>query len=161
MPHFIVEYTNNIKKAARILELLEKANGILIAQGGLFPTGGIRSRAIELAEYVIAGGTVDRAAFVHAVLKIGSGRSEEQKQKVGDELFEMMKAHFASLFATSSFALSMELNEFSEAGTWKQNNLHKLFAWAQPGGEEAKLNDNARAESKEKEGDRLDQRTDS
>jgi 5-carboxymethyl-2-hydroxymuconate isomerase len=127
MPHFIVEYTSNIKETARIAELLKKANGILIAQGGLFPTGGIRSRAIELTDYAIADGSADQAAFVHATLKIGFGRGEDEKRKVGNELFEMMKAHFASLFVSRYFALSMELSEFSEAGTWKQNNMHNLF----------------------------------
>jgi 5-carboxymethyl-2-hydroxymuconate isomerase len=127
MPHFIFEYTSNIKETARIPELLEKANEILIAQSGVFPTGGIRSRAIELMDYAIADGTVDQAAFVHATLKIGFGRSEEEKRKVGNEIFEMMKSHFAPVFASRYFALSMELNEFSETGTWKQNNLHPLF----------------------------------
>lgn len=127
MPHFILEYTSNVKEAVGIAELLKKANGILMAQGDLFPIGGIRSRAIELMDYAIADGTADRAGFVHATLKIGFGRSEEEKRKVGDELFEMMKVHFASLFATRYFALSMELDEFREAGTWKQNNLHTLF----------------------------------
>jgi 5-carboxymethyl-2-hydroxymuconate isomerase len=127
MPHFIVEYTSNIKDSARIAELLKSANGILIAQGGVFPTGGIRSRAIELVDYAIADGTAEQAAFLHATLKIGFGRSEEEKRKVGNDLFEMMKVHFAPLFATRYFALSMELSEFSEAGTWKQNNLHSLF----------------------------------
>jgi 5-carboxymethyl-2-hydroxymuconate isomerase len=126
MPHFIVEYTANIKAEADIPKLLAKANEILIAQGGIFPVGGIRSRAIELHDYAIADGQAD-FAFVHCNLKIGAGRTEAQKKKVGDELFAAIQAHFADLFANRYLALSLELNEFSESGTYKQNNIHRRF----------------------------------
>ena len=126
MPHFIVEYTDNIREAGDIPGLLAKANQVLIAQGGVFPTGAIRSRAIELHDYVIADGTSDDA-FVHATLKIGAGRTPEQKKNACDELFAMMKAHFAGLYAKRPLALSMELHEFDEAGTWKHNNSHARY----------------------------------
>jgi 5-carboxymethyl-2-hydroxymuconate isomerase len=126
MPHFIVEYTANIKAEADIPKLLAKANAILIAQDGIFPIGGIRSRAIELHDYSIADGQADYA-FVHCNLKIGAGRTEAQKKKVGDELFAAIQAHFADLFAKRYLALSLELNEFSESGTYKQNNIHRRF----------------------------------
>lgn len=126
MPHFFLEYTDNIKAEARIPELLAKVNAILMAQDGVFPTGGIRSRAIELRDYSIADGAADYA-FVHATLKIGSGRTEAQKKRACDELFAMMQEHFAPLFAKRYLALSMEFGEFSEGGTYKHNNLHARF----------------------------------
>lgn len=127
MPHFVLEYTDNLKPEGRIPELLAKVNAVLIAQDGAFPTGGIRARAIELHDYVIADGAEDDA-FVHAHLKIGAGRSEEVKKKTCEALFEAMKAHFAELFAKRYLALSLELSEFSEAGTYKHNNIHRRFA---------------------------------
>jgi 5-carboxymethyl-2-hydroxymuconate isomerase len=94
-----------------------------MAQEGVFPTGGIRSRAIRLTEYAIAD-EADDYAFVHARLTIGSGRSEAARQRVGDELFAMIKEHFAEPFARRPLALSFELAEFGDQGTWKHNNLH-------------------------------------
>jgi 5-carboxymethyl-2-hydroxymuconate isomerase len=126
MPHFIVEYTSNIKTESSIPQLLSKVNEILIAQGGVFPTGGIRSRAIELHEYCIADGRPDYA-FVHCNLKIGAGRTEAEKKKVCDQLFEAIKDHFAEMFSKRYLALSLELNEFSESGTYKHNNIHARF----------------------------------
>ncbi len=126
MPHFVLEYTSNLRSEVAIPTLLARVNAVLIAQDGVFPIGGIRSRAIELTEYAIADGQADDA-FVHATLKIGSGRTPEQKKKVGDEIFAAMEAHFAELFSRRYLALSLELNEFSEAGTWKHNNLHARF----------------------------------
>ena len=126
MPHFIVEYTSNIKAEARIPLLLAKANEILIAQGGLFPTGGIRSRAIEIHDYCIADGQADYA-FVHCNLKIGAGRTAAAKKQVCDQLFNAIKDHFAELFSKRYLALSLELNEFSESGAYKHNNIHARF----------------------------------
>ncbi|MEK3933723.1 5-carboxymethyl-2-hydroxymuconate Delta-isomerase [Sporosarcina sp. FSL W7-1349] len=126
MPHFIVEYTDNLKEEANIPKLLEKIHEVMIARGSVFPIGGIRSRAIELHDYRVADGTEDDA-FVHATLKIGAGRSEDVKKEACDALFEVIKDHFAPLMAKRFLALSMELYEFSEAGTYKQNNIHTRF----------------------------------
>jgi 5-carboxymethyl-2-hydroxymuconate isomerase len=126
MPHLVVEYTDNIRSAAGIKAFLRKANRVLLDQDGIFPTGAIRSRAIELHDYVVADDTADDA-FVHATLKFGAGRTAAQKKKVGDELFAMMKAHFEELFAARSLALSLELYEFDESGTYKHNNIHARY----------------------------------
>lgn len=126
MPHLTYEYTANLAADADIPGLLRKSNQVLIAQDGVFPTGGIRSRAVRLEDYCVADGTADDA-FVHATLKIGAGRSEEAKKKTGDELFKMITDHFAAIYASRSLALSMEIIEFSEAGTWKQNNIHARY----------------------------------
>lgn len=125
MAHFIVEYTHNIAVDADIPGLLRKANEALIAQE-VYPIGGIRSRAIELTDWRMADGAEDYA-FVHATFKLGAGRPREIRQRTGDALFEMMKTHFAELYARRYLALSLELYEFDEAGTWKHNNVHARF----------------------------------
>lgn len=126
MPHLIYEYTDNLKAEGDIPGLLRKTNQVVLAQGGVFPTGGIRARAICLTDYCVADGSADDA-FVHLTFKMGAGRTPEEKQKVGDELFSMLKDHFAELFARRGLALSMEIVEFSEAGTWKHNNIHARY----------------------------------
>lgn len=126
MPHLIYEYTDNLKAEGDIPGLLRKTNQVVLAQGGVFPIGGIRARALCLTDYCVADGSADDA-FVHLTFKMGAGRTPEEKQKVGDELFAMLKEHFASLFARRGLALSMEIVEFSEAGTWKHNNIHARY----------------------------------
>ena len=130
MPHLVFEITGNIAANADIADLLKKANDCLIAQDGVFPTGGIRSRAIVLEHYRVADGAEDDA-FVHATLKVGAGRTAEVKKKVGDQLFAVMQEHLAALFNSRYLALSMEIAEFDEAGTWKQNNIHARYRKAQ------------------------------
>lgn len=126
MPHCVIEYTDNLRAEGDIPGLLPKINQLLIAQNGVFPIGGIRSRAVELKDYCMADGA-DDYAFVHVTLKIGAGRDEAVKKKACDALFELVKQHFADLYAKRYLALSMELVEFNEAGTWKHNNVHAKF----------------------------------
>jgi 5-carboxymethyl-2-hydroxymuconate isomerase len=126
MPHFVMEYTANLDGETDIKAVLRKVNQILIDQGGVFPIGGIRSRAIRLTDYVMADGEEDYA-FVHCSLKVGAGRTPEQKKKACDDLFAMIKDHFADIQARRYLALSMEFSEFDEAGTWKANNVHTKF----------------------------------
>ncbi len=128
MPHLIYEITDNLDTAeADIQGLLQKSNQVLIDQGGVFPTGGIRSRVIWLKDYCVADGAQPSDAFVHATLKIGAGRSDEAKKKTGDELFALLSEHFAACFERHGVALSMEIAEFSDAGTWKKNNIHPRY----------------------------------
>jgi 5-carboxymethyl-2-hydroxymuconate isomerase len=126
MAHLVLEYTDNLAAEGHLPELLRKANETLIAQGDVFPIGGIRSRAVELEHWCMADGAADYA-FVHGTLKIGAGRSAEVRRRVGDALFETIKSHFADLYARRYLALSLEVAEFDEAGTWKHNNVHQRF----------------------------------
>jgi 5-carboxymethyl-2-hydroxymuconate isomerase len=84
-------------------------------------------RAIPCEDFCIADGSLSDAGFVHAIVKIGAGRSDAAKQAISTGLFDIMKAHFARQFAVQGLALSLELSEFSEAGTLKHNNLHARF----------------------------------
>jgi 5-carboxymethyl-2-hydroxymuconate isomerase len=130
MSHLIIEYTANIRAEADMPELLRKAHEVMLAartpEGPVFPPGGIRSRAIELVDYRMADGEEDYA-FVHATFKIGAGRAPDVKKRVCDDLFAVFKSHFEALYAKRYLALSMELYEFSEAGTYKHNNVHARF----------------------------------
>jgi 5-carboxymethyl-2-hydroxymuconate isomerase len=130
MPHLTVEYTANLKPEGDIAGLLPKLARCLIAQQvdgkPVYPIGGVRVRAIEVTDWCIADGAPD-AAFVHASLKVGTGRTPETLKGTGDALFDIVKAHFAAIYERRGLALSLEISEFSEAGTWKHNNLHARF----------------------------------
>ena len=125
MPHFIAECTDNIRELADLPGLFSKVNAALAATE-IFPLGGIRSRAHWLDTWQMADGQHDYA-FVHMTLKIGSGRSLESRQEVGEILFELIKKHFAMLMDSRYLALSFELAELHPTLNYKQNNVHALF----------------------------------
>ncbi|HBL5002148.1 5-carboxymethyl-2-hydroxymuconate Delta-isomerase [Enterobacter cloacae] len=125
MPHFIAECTDNIREQADLPGLFAKVNEALAATG-IFPIGGIRSRAHWLDTWQMADGKQEYA-FVHMTLKIGAGRSLESREEVGEMLFALIKAHFANLMASRYLALSFELDELHPTLNYKQNNVHALF----------------------------------
>jgi len=131
MSHMTLEYSANLRPDGDFPELCRKLaqfmSALIVDGVPVFPPGGVRVRAIACEEYCIADGTAVDAGFVHANLKIGAGRSEAAKQATCAGLFAIMKAHFTRHFALQGLALSLELNEFSEAGTLKHNNLHARF----------------------------------
>jgi len=128
VPHLTLEYSESLADNDNVGILCQRLARVLREQfegeKSIYPLGGIRVRAIRCEEYCIADGRIEDAAFLHATLKIGAGRSESAKQATGDALFEAIKAHFSKAFDIRGLALSLEISEFSETGTWKHNNLH-------------------------------------
>ena len=131
MSHLTLEYSANLRPGGDFAGLCRGLSafmcGLRIDGAAVFPPGGVRVRAIPCEDFCIADGSAPDAGFVHAILKIGAGRSEAARRATREGLFELMKAHFAAQFARQGLALSLELIEFSESGTLKHNNLHSRF----------------------------------
>ncbi|MFO1320948.1 MAG: 5-carboxymethyl-2-hydroxymuconate Delta-isomerase [Burkholderiales bacterium] len=131
MPHLTLEYSANLQADGELQALCVSLAKTLVAQQvdgkAVYPIGGVRVRAYPCTAYCIADGSVPDAGFVHGVLKIGAGRAEATLKATGDALFDVMKRHFAARFERHGLALSLEIGEFSESGTWKHNNLHAHF----------------------------------
>jgi 5-carboxymethyl-2-hydroxymuconate isomerase len=127
MPHLTLDYSGDLTADGDIPGRCRELAACLIAQRAegqqVYPTGGVRVRAFAADAWCIADGRIE-ASYVHAALKVGAGRSEATRRATGDALFAVMKAHFADRFERTGLALSLEMDEFSEAGTWKHNNLH-------------------------------------
>lgn len=125
MPHVIIEYTDNLRNDGNIPQLLQSVNDALLQHDDVIPIGGLRTRAIELNDYVVADGTEDDA-FVHVTLKLGKGRTEEAIKRVGDTLFKAVQTHFENIYEKRYLALSLEIFEFTRP-TYKQNNIHLRY----------------------------------
>lgn len=130
MPHLTLEYSANLHQQGEFKLLCEKLARCLLEQQAdgkaVYPVGGTRVRALRADDYCVGDGSLE-AAFVHATLKIGAGRSPQTKTATGDALFAVMKEHFTETQERIGLALSLEISEFSETGTWKHNNLHARF----------------------------------
>ena len=136
MPHLTLEYSANLADEANLAALCAKLAHALDTQrdasgARVYPRGGIRTRALRCEQYFIADGDAQNA-FLHGCLKIGAGRSAQVRKATGDALFEAIKEHFAEAFASHGLALSLEIVEFSEEGSWKHNNLHARLKGRSP-----------------------------
>jgi 5-carboxymethyl-2-hydroxymuconate isomerase len=131
MSHMTLEYSANLRAEGRFGELCRQLaqymTALRVDGAAVFPPGGVRVRAIACEDFCIADGSASDAGFVHAILKIGAGRTDAAKSATSSGLFDILKAHFSRQFAQQGLALSLELSEFAEAGTLKHNNLHARF----------------------------------
>ncbi|WP_293935249.1 5-carboxymethyl-2-hydroxymuconate delta-isomerase [Iodobacter sp.] len=125
MPHFIIECTDNIREQAKLPALFSQVHAFLTGTG-LYPLAGIRSRAIWLDTWRMADGEADYA-FVHMTLKIGHGRTFDEREHTTEGMFEIIRAHFQPLSDTRYLALSFELSELDAKLSYKQNNVHQRF----------------------------------
>ncbi len=127
MPNVVVEYTDNIKAEADIPGLLKViARTVIEAGQGVFPTAGIRVRALELKDYVIADDDPEYA-FVSLTVRVAKGRSEEDKARTFGAVWEAVKAHLAPVYARRFMAINMDVEEFGDRLAYKQNRLHEKF----------------------------------
>lgn len=125
MPHFIAEYSSNLDKSVDFQDLFMQVNDFL-GNTGVFPLGGIRSRAICLDQYRVADGKHDYA-FVHMTLKVGSGRDLDTRQKVATELFVLIEQFFQPLKTQRLLAISFEMIELDPVLNFKSNNIHQFL----------------------------------
>ena len=126
MPHFIVEYSSNLEDEINFDQLFENVHQTL-GESSVFPLGGIRSRAIRMDHYRIADAKHDYA-FVHMLLKVGSGRSLEVRQKEADKLFQVIEGFFEPLHEKRLLAITFEMQEIDPVLTYKKNNIHAFLA---------------------------------
>jgi len=129
MAHFILEYSVNLDgQALALTTLFEKLHGAAM-QTGLFPLAGIRSRAHPCEDYRVADGNPDYG-FVHLLVKLGAGRTEQEKQTAAEAFFVVLKDHLKPISDQQGLAVSFEMQELPVTLKYNQNNLREYLASA-------------------------------
>ena len=131
MPHLVVLYTHQLDAECDMTALCRALADTMLAardEAGkaVFPTGGVRVLAYPAAHHAVADGSGDHA-FAYLNLRMGRGRSEATRQRVGAALTAAAKAHFAPLLASRPLGLTLQIDEGPEVFDAKFGNLHALF----------------------------------
>ena len=122
MPHLILEYSSNLEGSTDLKDLC-KLLAKTLQETKLFELGAIRVRALRSKTYVVAD-DLPQNAFLDASLRIGVGRTAEEKKRVGAALFAVLSDFFKPQFASPHFALSLEIREIDAELSWKKNAIH-------------------------------------
>ena len=125
MPHLNIEYSSNLENTLDIQALVDRIHETAL-ETGIFPLGGVRTRAEARTKYRIANGD-PRAGYIHMLVRIGSGRDFETRRKAGDRIFSALCDFTKELFESQPLALSFELHEIPPDMAWRKNNLHELL----------------------------------
>lgn len=123
MAHIVIEYSAGLRDRLELPVLLSAVHQAAL-QTGVFPIGGLRTRAYEAQHYVIADGHPDNA-FVHLSLKVGHGRDVDTRKRACETIFEAVCRQLAPIYASQPLAISLEMQEIDPVLTFKKNNLHE------------------------------------
>ncbi|ANP89781.1 5-carboxymethyl-2-hydroxymuconate Delta-isomerase [Rhizobium leguminosarum] len=122
MPHFTMDYSANLDRTVDFDALCRVVHAEIL-KTGLFEVGAVRVRAIRCEAYAIADLLAENA-FIDMSFRIGEGRSEDDKRRTGEAIFQAVTQHLDNLFQTPHFALTLEIREIDPAFSWKKNAIH-------------------------------------
>ena len=122
MAHIIIEHSSNLRGQLDLAQFVPAVHRAALATG-IFPIGGIRTRAYETQSYCVADGHPDNA-FVHVILRIAHGRDLETRRRAAEEVFGEVCKFLEPLFQSSPLGISLEVQEIDPAVSLKKNNLH-------------------------------------
>lgn len=122
VPHFTLEYSANLDGRVDFDSLCRLILKTALATG-LFELGAPRVRAFRAEHYAIADDLPENA-FIDMQLRVGVGRTVEERKAAGDAIFAAVADHLATLFTTPHFALSLEVREIDPGLSWKKNAIH-------------------------------------
>jgi 5-carboxymethyl-2-hydroxymuconate isomerase len=122
MAHIVIEHSANLRGRLDVPQLVRAVHQAALATG-VFPIGGLRTRAYETESYCIADGHPDNA-FVHLSVRVGHGRDLPTRRSACERIFAAACDHLASLFDTTPLGVSVEMAELDPQLSLKKNNLH-------------------------------------
>jgi 5-carboxymethyl-2-hydroxymuconate isomerase len=125
MPHLNIEYSANLGEALDIQALVDRIHETAL-ETGIFPLGGVRTRAEARTHYRIANGNPD-AGYIHMIVRIGSGRDTDTRKAAGEKIFGALCDFTDEVYRSRPLALSFELHEIPSDMAWRKNNLHDLL----------------------------------
>jgi 5-carboxymethyl-2-hydroxymuconate isomerase len=124
MPHLIVEYSANLEPDVDIQHLVSAIHAAAL-ETGVFPIGGLRTRAARRETYEVADSHPDNG-FIHVQARIGKGRAPQVRENAAEHIFARLKAETAEVFARRPLGLTFEFVEIDPVGSLKHNNLHGI-----------------------------------
>ncbi len=122
MPHVTMEYSANLQTQVDFNGLCHAIHTTGIATG-LFELGAVRVRAIKCDHYAIAD-LLPQNSFIDTSIRIGLGRSQADKERLGEAINTTMNEFLAEQLSQPYFALSIEVREINTPLSWKTNAMH-------------------------------------
>ena len=126
MAYLTLQYSDNLEKHLHFEKICDSLRLVMLDQK-IFPKAGVRVRAYPISSYSIADGHSENA-FIDMILRIGMGRSEDQKLKTGEMLMMELETNVEKLLKTGFLALALEIIEIDSKFSWKTNPIHKRIS---------------------------------
>ncbi len=121
MPHFILEYSDNLLEDVDHRHLFRNLHQLLIDIGP-FELSDIKSRAIAHKNFYVSDGD-DANTFVHLTLSIFKGRELGIQQRIGKRLLAFLQNEFARSYTKLKCSITVEIKEINTDTYFKLSKL--------------------------------------
>jgi 5-carboxymethyl-2-hydroxymuconate isomerase len=125
MPHIIIEYSSNLATRTDLRELVRKTHETAL-QTGVFELAGLRTRCEPRDIYRIADGHPDNT-FLTVNIRIGHGRDEATRHRVGQAIFDCVCEHLAPIYAATPIGITVDVAEIDPVASFKKNNMREII----------------------------------
>ena len=125
MPHLSFDYAAQLEDHLPMKAFAEHMRQAMF-ETGIFPLGGIRVRGHRASVEAVADG--GDWLWLDMVLRIGTGRPPEERQRAVDQLYAAARNFIEPRLGDQPFALSLELREIDpqfSAKSW--NTIHRAL----------------------------------
>ena len=130
MPHVICEYSANLEKKIKVDALLETLHSAMMRTGAA-ELGGLRTRADRRDQYRIADNDPANG-FVNVTIRVAKGRPPEKRRLIAETVFADARKHLDSVYATSPFVLSVEVQEIDPDFRIHESNIRARMKAKEP-----------------------------
>jgi 5-carboxymethyl-2-hydroxymuconate isomerase len=120
MPHIIVEYSANLEDSFEIGALIGDLHQAAIDSGAV-EVAALRTRAERRDVFRIADGSPHNA-FVHIVMRLRVGRSEDVRKSLADALLAATDKNLLHAFEMHRIAITVEMEEIDNV-TARKNTI--------------------------------------
>lgn len=121
MPHFHIEYSNNLEDIIDVGKLCETIRATAV-QIDAFPLAGVRVRATRVDHYAIADGS-NAHGFIDLSVRLREGRTQEVKSDAIERIFGALKDYVSTAMESHSIALSAEIRDIDANLSPKFGNI--------------------------------------
>jgi 5-carboxymethyl-2-hydroxymuconate isomerase len=119
--HIVIEHSSNLRRQLNLPRFVEAIRQAALATG-IFPLGGMRTRAYESDPYCIAGRHPDNT-FVHLSVNVGEGRDHATRRQACEEIFAAACEQLRAVHAREPLGISVEMQERDPDVSLKQTNI--------------------------------------
>jgi len=109
MPHIIIEFSRDLASDTQIGTTLDAVHQAAAATR-LFDARHIRVRAYPVYLYRVGGNVVP---FLHAQIRIHSGRTAEQKRQLSSAVLDALREHHRSAYSITVEVVEMERESYT------------------------------------------------
>ncbi len=107
MPHLMIDYSANLDDAVDMTAFCDAVR-VAAIETGVFPTAGIRVRAMRCEAYSIADGD-PKHAYIDISVRLREGRDLETRKRATEHVFAAARSYLEPVMAERSMALSLEM----------------------------------------------------